>query len=86
LLQDRGHPEDDRPKKVTRNFGIERPDYPSEACLLVLLKGIAWCPLQHGRLLSPAFGGYNGMKLKGASWFPANVGTGGRYRRRVPKK
>jgi hypothetical protein len=26
--EDRTHPEDDRPKNVARNLGINRPDYP----------------------------------------------------------
>lgn len=31
LLQGRSHPEDQRPKDVTRHFGIKRPDYTSAA-------------------------------------------------------
>ena len=42
------HAEHNQPKDIARNFRIKRPDKPSEACLLVRLERIAWCPLQHG--------------------------------------
>jgi hypothetical protein len=58
LLQGRTHPEDQRPKDVTRHFGIKRPDYISAARLvLALLERLSWCSLQHRRLLSRALPG-----------------------------
>ena len=49
LLKGRSHPEHDRPKNVTRDFGIKRPNDLSEALLLVRLLR---CPLLHDRLLA----------------------------------
>ena len=46
LLKGRSHPEHDRPKNVTRDFGINRPNDLSEAFLLVRLLR---CPLLHDR-------------------------------------
>ena len=38
FLEDHTLPENDRPKNVARNFGVKRPDYPSDACSL----GLSW--------------------------------------------
>ena len=64
--------EHNQPKDIARNVWIKRPDYPSNACLLVSWKRIV-CTFQHGRLFSPAIRLLQWrMKLKDASWFPAN--------------
>src|SRR5882757_4594040 len=66
--EDHTHTEDDRPKNVAWNVGIERPDEPSETALLGLLECLGWCPFQHGRLRSPALLLTTG-KLEGAIGF-----------------